>query len=71
MEAIQRITDFAEKIYFADLAKIKKSEAWEKYISPKFLGKFGRAYDPSLAGMYSGKFKIFLEKEDVNFKKKQ
>ena len=60
MIKIDRIIDFAEQIAIEDDAKMKKLDAWEKYIKPLFKEYTGYKFDLSYVSMYKKEYQEWL-----------
>jgi hypothetical protein len=69
METIDRIIDFAEQIAIEDNAKMKKLDAWEKYIKPLFKEHTGYIFDLSYVSMYRKEWKQWLNVKHEEFDK--
>lgn len=67
METIDIIIDFAEQIAIEDNVKMKKLEAWEKYIKPLFKEYTGYNFDLSYASMYRKEWKEWLNVKREDF----
>ena len=69
MEAIDKIIDFAEKLAIEDQLKMKKIEAWEKYIKPLFKEFTGFNFDLSYVSMYKKEWRQWLDAKREDFEK--
>ena len=67
METIDRIIDFAEQTAIEDNAKMKKLDAWEKYIKPLFKEHTGYSFDLSYVSMYRKEWKEWLDVKREEF----
>jgi len=61
MEAINKIISISKKLSIESDNLIKEYDAFNEYIKPLFLNKFGHKYESSLHNMYQGERRIFLD----------
>lgn len=67
MGDIEKIMEFAEQIAKEDELKMKRLEAWEKYIKPLFKKKFGYNYNPAYVSMYRKEWQEWIESKRQKF----
>jgi hypothetical protein len=69
MKTTDRIIGFAEQIAIEDNAKMKKLDAWEKYIKPLFKNHTGYDFNLSYVSMYKKEWKQWLNDKSEEFDK--
>ena len=69
METINRIIEFAEQISTEVRAKVKKLDAWEKYIKPLFKEHTGYNFNLGYVSMYRKEWREWLNVKREEFEK--